>query len=200
MPFHFRSAEIEGVVVVQPKYYTDERGYFAERFKASEFKEAGIDFEPKQTNFSHSERGVLRGLHFQQVPHAQAKLVDVIVGEVFDVAVDMRKGSPTYGRWSGHILSAENQKMMFIPEGFAHGFCVLSPTADVIYHCNREYTPNSEGGIRFDDSDINIQWPVRNPFVSAKDQKLPFLADIDSCFSYGIRAEGARERRVWMSR
>ena len=156
--FTFTQTAIEGVVVVDVKSYGDERGRFMETYKRPDFVKGGIDVDFVQDNQSSSTRGVLRGLHFQ-IEHPQAKLVRVISGEVFDVAVDLRPGSPTYGKWEGVVLSAENRRQLFIPRGFAHGFLVLSDTAEFCYKCDDVYHPNDEGGLMWDDPGIGIEWP-----------------------------------------
>jgi len=156
--FKFNKTSIEGVFIIEPQVFGDNRGYFMETYKEPEFKAAGLDYTFVQDNQSKSKKGVLRGLHFQ-INHPQAKLVRVIKGEVFDVAVDLRKGSPTYGKWEGVILSEENKKMLMIPRGFAHGFLVLSDEAEFIYKCDDVYHPNDEGGIMYNDPDIGIKWP-----------------------------------------
>ncbi len=156
--FTFTTTAIEGVVVVDAKLHGDERGYFMETYKRPDFVAGGIDVEFVQDNQSCSARGVLRGLHFQ-IEHPQSKLVRVVSGEVFDVCVDLRPGSPTYGAWEGAILSAENHRQLFIPRGFAHGFLVLSDTAEFCYKCDDVYHPNDEGGIMWNDPAIGIEWP-----------------------------------------
>ncbi len=153
------TCEIEGLKVITPAVFGDARGYFMETYQYNEFKEAGIDQVFVQDNQSASVKNVLRGLHFQ-ICHPQDKLVRVICGEVFDVAVDLRPGSATYGKWFGVRLSAENKKQFFIPRNFAHGFLVLSDYAEFVYKCTDFYHPNDEGGIRFDDPDIGIEWPI----------------------------------------
>ena len=175
--FSFQKTEIEGVYIIEPKVFGDDRGYFMETYKDSDFIEAGLDYKFVQDNQSKSRRGVLRGLHYQkQFP--QAKLVRVISGEVFDVAVDLRKGSPTYGKWVGVILSSENKKMFMIPRGFAHGFVVLSETAEFVYKCDEVYHPEDEGGIMWNDPDIGIDWPYKEePLLSEKDKKHPHLKE-----------------------
>lgn len=175
--FSFKKTEIEGVYIIEPKVFGDDRGYFMETYKDSDFKEAGLDYEFVQDNQSKSRKGVLRGLHYQkQFP--QAKLVRVISGEVFDVAVDLRKGSPTYGKWVGVILSSENKKMFMIPRGFAHGFVVLSETAEFVYKCDEVYHPEDEGGIMWNDPDIGVAWPYEEePLLSEKDKKHPPLKE-----------------------
>lgn len=172
--FQFEAAPIQGVFTITPTVFGDERGYFMETYHEQEFRAAGIDAVFVQDNQSKSRRGVLRGLHFQ-VLHPQAKLVRVISGEVFDVAVDIRKGSPTFGQWAGVTLSAENRKQFFLPRGMAHGFFVLSETAEFTYKCDEFYHPEDEGGIRWDDPAVGIAWPLNGitPLLSEKDLKLP---------------------------
>ncbi len=167
------TCEIEGLKVITPAVFGDERGYFMETYNYNDYKEAGIDLEFVQDNQSMSKRGVLRGLHFQ-IEDPQDKLVRVIQGEVFDVAVDLRKGSATYGKWFGVRLSAENKKQFFIPKNFAHGFLVLSETAEFAYKCSDFYHPGDEGGIAWNDPEIGIDWPLQDGVkltVSEKDQK-----------------------------
>jgi len=175
MAFSFSNMEISDVKLIIPKHYQDERGYFLESFKESEFSTNKINAKFVQDNVSFSTKGVLRGLHFQQKPKEQAKLVSVISGEIFDVAVDIRKDSPTFGKWVGEILSEKNHKMLYIPEGFAHGFCTLSDTANVHYKVTNEYSPENELGIIWNDPSISISWLITNPIVSEKDKKLPIL-------------------------
>jgi dTDP-4-dehydrorhamnose 3,5-epimerase len=166
--------KLEGVLILEPRSFGDQRGYFMEIFQATRYAEAGIDRSFVQDNLSFSVRNTLRGLHYQH-PNGQAKLVQVVTGEIFDVAVDIRLGSPTFGQWEGVILSAENRRQLFIPEGFAHGFCVLSATAHFLYKCSEYYSPNDEGGIRWDDPDIAISWPIDAPILSDRDRLFPFL-------------------------
>lgn len=156
--FTFTKTSIEGVIIVDVKSYGDERGYFMETYKRPDFVTGGIDVEFVQDNQSSSVKGVLRGLHFQ-INHPQSKLVRVTKGEVFDVAVDLREGGPTYGKWEGVILSAENHRQFFIPRGFAHGFLVLSDVAEFCYKCDDVYHPNDEGGLMWNDPDLGIEWP-----------------------------------------
>lgn len=158
MPFTFEKTKLPGVVIIQPKVFGDERGYFMETYKKEEFAKAGITKEFVQDNESSSTKGVLRGLHFQK-EHTQGKLVRVTHGEVFDVAVDVRPDSETFGQWTGVALSSEKKNMLYIPEGFAHGFLVLSETAEFVYKCTDVYDPASEGGIPWNDPDIGIEWP-----------------------------------------
>ena len=171
---------IEGLCVITPTVFGDNRGYFMETYNIADFKEAGIDCEFVQDNQSASKKGVIRGLHFQ-IDFPQDKLVRVIRGEVFDVAVDMRKGSKTYGQWYGIRLSEENKKMFFIPKHFAHGFLVLSDYAEFTYNCTELYHPNDEGGIIYNDPDIGIEWPIEEGMeliFSEKDKKWPTLKEL----------------------
>lgn len=153
-----------------------------ESFKESSFISNGIKTRFVQDNFSHSAKGVIRGLHYQKNPKAQAKLVTALRGEIFDVAVDIRKNSLTYGKWVGEILSEKNHKLLYLPEGFAHGFCVLSNEADVLYKVNQEYSPEHEKGIIWNDPQINISWPIDNPILIEKDLQLPLLKNADNNF------------------
>lgn len=169
--------KIEGLKVITPQVFGDERGYFMETYNYNDFKEAGISQVFVQDNQSASKKGVLRGLHFQ-IHYPQDKLVRVVKGEVFDVAVDLREGSKTFGQWHGEILSAENKKQFFIPKGFAHGFVVLSDTAEFCYKCTDFYHPGDEGGLRWNDPTIGIQWPLpagMEPLLSKKDREQPFF-------------------------
>lgn len=175
--FNFRETEIEGVYIIEPTVFGDNRGYFMETYNYKEFKEAGLDMVFVQDNQSKSKRGVLRGLHFQK-KYPQGKLVRAISGEVFDVAVDIRKGSKTYGKWVGVILSEDNKRQFYIPEGFAHGFLVLSDEAEFAYKCTEFYHPEDEGGIAWNDPDIGIEWPLKEIdeiTLSDKDKKLDRL-------------------------
>lgn len=177
--FTFTETSIDGVMIVDVKSYGDERGYFMETYKLSDFIAGGIDAQFVQDNQSSSKKGVLRGLHFQ-INHPQAKLVRVISGTVFDVAVDLREGSPTFGKWEATLLSAENHRQFFIPRGFAHGFLVLSETAEFSYKCDNIYRPHDEGGLLWNDSDIGIEWPSLDCeyILSEKDRALPALREI----------------------
>lgn len=177
--FTFEDTSIEGVKIVDVKSYGDRRGYFMETYKRPDFVAGGIDADFVQDNQSSSVRGVLRGLHFQ-INHPQAKLVRVVEGEVFDVCVDLREGSPTFGRWEGVVLSAENRRQFFIPRGFAHGFYVLSESAVFAYKCDDVYHPNDEGGIRWDDERIGVEWPLLEGcdiILSEKDRRHPSFSE-----------------------
>lgn len=176
--FTFIETKIKGVYIIDVKAYGDNRGYFMETYKESDFKEAGLDYKFVQDNQSSSCKGVLRGLHFQKT-HPQAKLVRVLKGEVFDVAVDLRKGSGTYGKWVGVLLSEENKRQFMIPRGFAHGFIVVSDYAEFAYKCDELYHPEDEGGIAWNDPDVDIKWPeVREIILSEKDKKNLTLREI----------------------
>lgn len=184
MPFSFTSIELPGVLLIEPKVFSDERGYFMETYKRSEFARYGIGEEFVQCNQSYSTRGTLRGLHYQNPPKAQGKLIRVAVGAIFDVAVDIRKGSPQYGRWAAVELSAENKRMLYIPPGFAHGACVTSDEASLLYMVTDEYSPECECGVLWRDPALNIAWPTRTPTLSARDQLWPTLAQAENPFEY----------------
>lgn len=169
---------IPGLIIITPDVFGDERGFFMETFSQKKYGEIGINENFVQDNLSFSCQGVLRGLHFQN-PSAQGKLVSVLQGEVFDVAVDIRPDSATFGKWHGELLSSANKKQMWLPPGFAHGFCVISKTALFSYKCTSLYSPEDEGIIRWDDPDLAIDWPINNPDLSPKDQSAPFLAQWD---------------------
>lgn len=178
--FKLTPCGIDGLCVIEPTVFADERGYFMETYNQRDLAEVGLDVRFVQDNQSLSRRGVLRGLHYQ-IKYPQGKLVRVIRGEVFDVAVDLRPGSPTYGRWHGELLSAENKKQFFIPEGFAHGFYVLSEEAEFCYKCTDYYHPGDEGGVRWNDPDIGVAWPLTEGtpvLLSEKDRQQPFLREI----------------------
>lgn len=170
--------EIEGVVIIEPKVFGDARGFFLETFQAARYAEAGIKERFVQDNHSRSGKGVLRGLHFQR-SHPQGKLVSVSRGEVFDVAVDIRKGSPTFGHWAGITLSDENHRQLYVPPGCAHGFCVLSEIADFQYKCTDYYHPEDEGCLRWNDPEVGIDWPEKNPLLSEKDAAAPGLKELE---------------------
>jgi dTDP-4-dehydrorhamnose 3,5-epimerase len=176
VPFYFQQAELPGVVVIEPKVFADERGFFVETFKQSDFDAAGMRAGFVQENHSKSVRGTLRGLHFQRAPKAQGKLVRTIVGEIFDVAADVRLDSPTFGKWVGVHLTATNKRSLFVPPGYAHGFCVLSDEAEVIYKTTAEYAPAFECGVRWDDPALAIDWPISNPVLSARDERWEWLS------------------------
>ncbi len=177
--FTFEKTFIDGVYIITPKVFGDERGYFMETYKESDFKEGGIDCHFLQDNQSKSRKGVLRGLHFQK-QYPQAKLVRVISGEVYDVAVDLRKSSPTYGKFIGVVLSAENKKQFFVPRGFAHGFLVLSDEAEFVYKCDNLYHPEDEGGLMYNDKTIGIDWPEGyDVILSEKDKHFPNFEALD---------------------
>lgn len=184
MPFRFKKLSIPEVILVEARAFSDERGFFMESFKESIFSANGINTKFVQDNFSHSSKGVLRGLHHQKNPKAQAKLVMAMAGEIFDVAVDIRKGSPTYGRWVSEILSDKNHNLLYIPEGFAHGFCVTSDKADVLYKVTSEYSPEHESGILWNDPDLSIKWPTDKPVMISKDLQLHSLKNADNNFAY----------------
>jgi dTDP-4-dehydrorhamnose 3,5-epimerase len=176
MPFSFESTVLPGVVIIEPKVYKDERGFFMETYKRSEFARGGIADDFVQENHSRSVAGTLRGLHLQRPPKAQAKLVRVVEGEIFDVVADIRPDSPTYGVWVGERLSSENRRSIFIPAGFAHGFCVISAEAQVVYKTTDEYAPELEWGVRWDDPLLAISWPCAEPLLSERDKQWPYLS------------------------
>jgi dTDP-4-dehydrorhamnose 3,5-epimerase len=175
----FVETTLSGAIVIEPQVFGDSRGFFYESYNETKYIEAGIERRFVQSNVSRSARGVLRGLHYQW-PFPQGKLVSVLEGEVFDVAVDIRRGSPTFGQWAGVMLTAENHKHFWIPEGFAHGFCVVSEHATFAYQCTDLYHPETDGGVRWNDPAIGIDWPVSEPLLSGKDAAAPLLADIKS--------------------
>jgi len=179
MPFQIRTTPIDGLLVIEPKVFADERGFFMESFKASDFAAFGITQDFVQDNHSKSRKGVIRGLHFQRAPYAQGKLVRVTRGRAWDVAVDLRKGSLTFGTWYAVELSADNHLLFWIPEGFAHGFLALEDDTELLYKCTAEYNQTSDGGIRWDDPDIDVAWPQIGvpPLLSTKDAVLPLLKD-----------------------
>ena len=179
---NFVETRVPGVVRIEPTVFSDERGFFMETWQARRFRDAGLDAEFVQDNFSHSTQGTLRGLHYQ-IQQSQGKLVRVVSGEVFDVAVDLRRSSASFGRWVGEILSAENKHQLWVPPGFAHGFLVLSETAEFEYKCSDYYAPEFERAIRWDDPDISIEWPLpagTQPVLSAKDASAAFLKDAET--------------------
>ena len=175
---NFIETKINGLVIIEPKVFTDERGFFLESYNQKEFAQNGIDVSFVQDNHSKSTRGILRGLHFQKEPYAQDKLVRVVVGEVLDVAVDLRPDSPTFGQYESVLLSAENKKLFFIPKGFAHGFIVLSDIAEFQYKCSNFYSKESEGGLIWNDPDVKIDWTIPNPVLNDRDQHWPTLKEL----------------------
>jgi dTDP-4-dehydrorhamnose 3,5-epimerase len=174
----------KGLYIIQPKVYSDSRGYFFESYKLVEFLKAGIDFTPVQDNESKSVKGVIRGLHYQLKPFDQAKLIRVVLGKIFDVAVDLRKESLTYGKWFGIELDSQNKTQLFIPRGFAHGFSVLSDTTVIQYKCDNLYNPQAERGISLKDPDLNIDWKTEGAveIISEKDMKHPLLREAENNF------------------
>jgi dTDP-4-dehydrorhamnose 3,5-epimerase len=188
---------LPGVLVVEPAVFRDDRGYLTEVWNQRRYDDAGLGARFVQDNLSSSRRGVLRGLHYQH-PAAQGKLVSALVGEVFDVAVDIRPDSPTFRRWVGVTLSAENNRQIYIPPGFAHGFAVLSETAVVLYKCTEFYTPSDEGSVRWDDPALGIEWPATSPILARKDAEAPLLAEIapDRLPTLGARTPDQRPAPV----
>lgn len=168
---------LKEVLIIEPDVFADKRGFFMETYHQERYRNSGISQAFVQDNLSSSVKGTLRGLHYQ-IDQPQAKLVQVVSGEIYDVAVDIRKNSPTFGKWTGVHLSSETKRQLFIPEGFAHGFCVLSETALFLYKCSDLYAPGDEGGILWSDPAIGIEWPVTNPIISEKDNRLPCLSEI----------------------
>jgi dTDP-4-dehydrorhamnose 3,5-epimerase len=180
----WRRLEIPELIVLEAESFRDARGFFTEIYRRSEFSRVGIAEDFVQDNYSHSTRNVLRGLHYQKAPKAQAKLVTVLRGEIFDVAVDLRRGSPSYARWTSVRLSSAKPEMLYVPVGFAHGFCVLSEEADVLYKVSEYYAPESACGIIWNDPALAIGWPVSQPTVSVQDAALPPLNKADKEFVY----------------
>jgi len=178
MPFNFKKLDVPGLVLIEPKVFYDERGFLLETFKETEFVNAGINEKFVQDNHSYSKKNVIRGLHYQLPPKSQGKLLRVVRGKIFDVAVDIRKSSPTYLKWVGVELSEKNMKMLYIPEGFAHGFIALEDSVHLLYKCTNEYSKESEAGIRYNDPDICIDWKLQShPIICEKDKNLPFVKD-----------------------
>lgn len=178
MPFEFKTFSIKGVVLVVPKVFEDSRGFFLETYEKNSFSKNGINFNVIQSNQSKSSRGVLRGLHFQKKEHAQAKLVKCLYGEIFDVAVDVRPDSDTFGKYVGVKLTDQNKNMLYIPRGFAHGFEVLSDSAEVAYNVDNNYAPEMESGLLWSDKTVGIDWPIKDPLLSDKDKKWPTLSQL----------------------
>jgi dTDP-4-dehydrorhamnose 3,5-epimerase len=169
--------DLDGLFLIEPDPHGDERGFLIETFRADAWRELGVDAEFVQENHSRSRRGILRGLHFQTSP-GQAKLVRCLQGRILDVAVDLRRDSPTYGRWEGHELDDASHRQLYLPVGFAHGFCVLSDSADVAYRLSSYYDPSTEAQIAWNDPDIGIEWPVSDPILSERDRSAPRLAEV----------------------
>ena len=186
--FIFTQTEIPGVVVIEPQVFGDDRGYFMETYQKDQFAEAGIDKEFVQDNQAKSSYGVIRGLHYQLAPYAQTKLIRVLSGAILDVAVDIRKGSPTYGQVFSIELTAENKKQLLVPKGFAHGYSVISETAEVMYKCDEFYNKASEGGIAYNDPKLKIDWmvPADKALVSEKDLVLPGIDNCLNNFQYNL--------------
>ncbi|WP_425053926.1 dTDP-4-dehydrorhamnose 3,5-epimerase [Psychromarinibacter sp. S121] len=183
----FQTTSLDGVYIITPRRFGDHRGFFSESYSERVFSDAGIDIRFVQDNHSLSgTTGTVRGLHFQSPPHAQAKLVRCGRGRIFDVAVDIRRGSPTYGQWTGAELSFENGKQLLVPEGFLHGFMTLEPDCEIVYKCSDFYAPECDGAVRWNDPDIGIAWPDTGvePVLSDKDAKAQSLADFDTPFTY----------------
>ena len=174
---NIKETGLKGVLILEPDVFPDERGFFLETFNSARYQDAGICVNFVQDNVSFSKKGVLRGLHFQH-PQSQGKLVQVLSGQVFDVAVDIRIGSPTFGQWESFELSDANHRQIYIPPGFAHGYCVISETAIFSYKCTDFYNPATEGGIIWNDPELNIDWPIREPILSPKDAGYPRVKDI----------------------
>jgi len=179
MTFKYKKLKIPDLILIQPNILRDERGFFLEKYKQSDFKEIGLPLFV-QDNYSSSKKGVIRGLHYQLPPHEQGKLVSVVKGSIWDVAVDIRKDSKSFGQWVGVELNEENNFSFYIPPGFAHGFSALSDEVHLLYKCTSEYSAPHERGIRFDDRDLNIDWKIDNPVLSPKDMELPGLKDAET--------------------
>jgi dTDP-4-dehydrorhamnose 3,5-epimerase len=184
MSFRFRELDIPGMVLVEPTRHRDGRGFFQETYRRSLFESGGIDLEFVQDNFARSTKGVLRGLHMQLPPRPQGKLVTAVRGAVFDVGVDLRVGSPTYGSWKGVTLDETTGALLYLPPGLAHGYAVLSPEADLAYKVTEEYAPELDAGIRWDDPDVGVDWPLEDPVLSEKDRGLPLLREFESPYRF----------------
>ncbi len=187
MPFNFNRLQIKDVVNIVPIRFKDERGFFEETFKDTDFSNFGIDTTIKQINFSHSTKGVLRGLHYQLEPYTQSKIVRVVHGTIIDVAVDLRLGSPTFGKWVSQELNDKTGNMLFIPKGFAHGFEVLSDEVDFEYYCSNIYAPEYERGILYNDPFLNITWKTLKPILSKKDLAYPSFEFAEYNFEYPLK-------------
>lgn len=184
MPFTINSSKDFGLTSITSKIFKDERGYFCELYRKSEFKKLGIEEDFPQENISFSKKNVLRGLHYQKDPNAQGKLMICLKGSVLDVAVDIRKGSPTYGKWKSTVLTGESGRMWYVPVGYAHGVLTLSDEAILMYKCTKEYSPECERGILWNDPDLAIDWGTGNPIVIDRDASFPKLAEADNDFTY----------------
>jgi len=184
MPFEFQRTKIPDVVLIKPQVFEDDRGFFMETYKKPDFKKAGIDVDFVQMNHSKSAKGVIRGLHFQYKPYAQSKLVRCIAGKIFDVAVDIRKDSKTFGKYVSVELSGENKHLLFIPKGFAHGFQVITKEAEIEYLVDNEYASEHESGIIWNDENIGIEWPIHNIIISKKDKKLTSLNNFKNSINF----------------
>ena len=182
MPFSFRRTLIPEVILIEPRIFPDQRGFFTETYKRSEFAAQGITEIFVQCNMSRSSKGILRGLHYQKYPKCQSKLVWAVAGEIYDVVVDLRRSSPTFGKWIAQILSAENRKILYVPVGFAHGFCVTSEVAEIVYMATEEYAPTYEAGVLWNDPTLQIDWPIPEPQLSDRDKGWPRLTDADPHF------------------
>ncbi|MUV36896.1 dTDP-4-dehydrorhamnose 3,5-epimerase [Lentibacillus sp. JNUCC-1] len=179
------NTKLDGVKIIEPRVFLDDRGFFMESFNRKSFKDYGVDIDFKQDNHSLSkDKGVIRGLHYQMAPAAQTKLVRVITGAIYDVAVDIRQGSPTFGQWVCATLSDQNHHMLLIPKGFAHGFCTLVPNTHVQYKVDAYYAPEYDRGVRWDDPEVGIDWPTNKPILSDKDAKQPLLNEADNDFQF----------------
>ncbi len=185
----FQKTNLQDVLLIKPKFFKDDRGFFVESYSRKVFKENGIDVDFVQDNHSLSvEKGVLRGLHFQKNPYSQSKLVRVTRGRIYDVVVDLRKDSPTYKQWQGFELSEENGLMLFIPKGFAHAFCTLEENTEFMYKVDAFYAPEADSGIIWNDPELNIDWPIENPILSEKDQQLKQLKDIEPILNFTVHS------------
>jgi dTDP-4-dehydrorhamnose 3,5-epimerase len=184
MAFSFNRTAISEVVVIDPQVFSDQRGFFIETYKLSEFVAQGISETFVQGNHSKSLKGTLRGLHYQKHPKAQGKLVRAIAGDIYDVVADIRLGSPTHGEWVAVSLSSANRRMLYIPPGFAHGFCVVSDEAEIVYMTTAEYAPATEAGVIWNDPDLRIEWPIAEPQLSDRDRRWPRLKNADNNFRY----------------
>lgn len=172
----FQETKIKGLYVIEPEFRTDDRGYFARFFCKEEFAKIGLQFEVVQANrSSNNKKGTLRGMHFQTPPKSEDKIIQCFKGAIWDVAVDLREGSPTYGQWAAQELSEDNKKMFFVPKGFAHGFQSLTDNSETMYFVSEFYSPKNDSGVRWDDPAFNIQWPIKNPFLSEKDRNWPLV-------------------------